>query len=138
MATPENTFIQAVHRHLPPEDDFHREKMSNPYTSGTADVWYSGTKDLWVEYKFVVVPKRDDTMIDLCRGKKPAFSVLQRNWMRRRFNEKRSVWLIIGSAAGGVILYHPDVWEKPISAKDFRACLRTRPQLAQTILNFAG
>ncbi len=24
--------------------------------------------DLWVEYKFIVVPKRDDTMIDLVGG----------------------------------------------------------------------
>ena len=66
-AKPETTFYTSVHRHLPSTDLLHREKMSNPYRGGTFDHWYSGKKaDLWIEWKFVVLPKRDDTMIDIC------------------------------------------------------------------------
>lgn len=62
---PETTFIASVHKHLPKE--LHREKMNNPYSSGTPDVYYSGMKaDLWIEYKFIPrIPAHDTTEIKI-------------------------------------------------------------------------
>ena len=130
-AKPESTFIASVHKHLPPT--LYRVKNNNEYTAGIADVWYSGARDLWIEYKFIAVPKRPETRIDLLTGKNPAISYLQQEWLRSRHGEGRSVGVIVGSKDGGIWL--PGVaWEQPFTAKDFLAHLRTRKDLADTIL----
>lgn len=130
-AKPESTFIASVHKHLPPT--LYRVKNNNEYTAGIADVWYSGVRDLWIEYKFIVVPKRPETRIDLLTGKNPAISYLQQEWLRSRHGEGRSVGVVVGSKDGGIWL--PGVaWEQPFTAKDFLAHLRTRKDLADTIL----
>lgn len=135
MSGPENTFIGSVHKHLPPVEDFFRMKNHNVYIGGIADVWYSGTKDLWVEYKFIVVPKRDDTVIDLI-SKPPKgdsiISSLQQKWLKDRYGEGRSVAVIVGSKEGGV-LFLGNSWGKTYTAATFRSLLRTRAQLAKTI-----
>jgi hypothetical protein len=93
---PENVFISSVHNHLPPK--LHREKMANPYRGGTPDVWYSGDKaDLWVEYKFVILPKRADTVIDV------ELSPLQWEWITRRHLEGRHVAVIVGCKEGAFV-----------------------------------
>lgn len=138
MSGPENTFIHSVHKHLPYEEaggPYHM-KNNNMYNSGIADCWYSGKRDLWIEWKFVEVPKRDDTLIDLHRGKKPAMSVLQRNWLRDRRKEGRNVWVGIGSKDGGILLTIPEAWEHPFTAKHFRTWTKTRKELAGEILAF--
>ena len=130
-AKPESTFIASVHKHLPPT--LYRVKNNNEYTAGIADVWYSGVRDLWVEYKFIAVPKRPETRVDLLTGKNPAISYLQQEWLRSRHGEGRSVGVIVGSKDGGIWL--PGVaWEQPFTAKDFLAHLRTRKDLADTIV----
>jgi hypothetical protein len=136
---PETRFIASVHRHLPPEDEFHREKMANPYRGGTADSWYSGKfNDLWVEWKFIEVPARADTMIDLISGKKPTLSVLQQDWLRDRYNEGRHVLVIVGSKLGGVVFETPKDWTKPLNAAMFRHRLATRAELADRIYTFCS
>lgn len=127
MATPENTFIGAVHRHLPPE--LYRMKNHNQFNSGIADVWYSGPRaDLWVEYKFITVPVRDTTVIT------PELSALQREWLASRHSEGRSVGVIVGSKDGGV--WFPGItWETLIDAGQFRAKLQNRKTLAVSICN---
>ena len=132
---PENQFIDSVHKHLPPESLLHREGMANPYRGGTADCWYSGVRDLWIEWKFVIIPKRDDTVIDINAGKKPSLSALQKDWLARRHDEGRNVWVGIGSKDGGVFLHHRS-WEVPHSAESFRKMLRSRKELAQMITSF--
>jgi hypothetical protein len=133
---PETTFYTNVHRHLPPLSELHREKMANPYRGGTFDHWYSGVRDLWVEWKFIVLPKRGTTLIDICGGKNPSMSALQQNWGERRFDEGRNVWVIIGCAEGGVILRTPLEWSTPFTAHVFRASLQDRKTLAREITNF--
>lgn len=130
-AKPETTFTQAVHRHLPPANDLHREKMYNPMRGGGFDVWYSGLKDLWIEYKFLTLPKRDTTQI------LPSLSELQRIWGRRRHAEGRSVAVIVGCKEGGVIL-EDLAWEQEISTADFKKALRSRAEIAAWILNRTG
>jgi hypothetical protein len=122
---PENQFISGIHKHLVPT--VYRMKNNNPYTGGVADCWYSGTKgDLWVEYKFIVLPKRPDTEITL------DLSALQLEWLRNRHNEGRRVEVIVGATEGGVIFISRD-WEEPILTQNFKERIRTRKQLAEYI-----
>ena len=129
---PENNFISSVHKHLPAK--LYRMKNHNQYNGGIADVWYSGKgRDLWVEYKFIEVPKRPDTTIDLVSGKSPEISALQQEWLRARHEEGRNVGVVIGSKDGGIWL--PGLaWDQTFQAKDFLACLRTRKELAEEII----
>ena len=131
---PENTFISSIHRHLPV--DFYWMKNHNQYNGGIADCWYSGTRaDLWVEYKFIEVPKRAETLIDLCGGRDPPLSKLQQKWLWGRSTEGRNVQVIVGCKAGGVIFTHPEVWSEPISDERFGSFVRDRKSLAQYILS---
>lgn len=133
-AKPETTFYTSVHKHLPSTSLLHREKMSNPYRAGTFDHWYSGMKaDLWIEWKFIVLPKRDSTLIDICGGKKPSMSALQQEWGYRRHHEGRDVWVVIGCKEGGVICRSPIEWKQPFALVGFRARMLTRPQIAEAI-----
>lgn len=126
----ETTFIASVHRHLPL--GVHREKMNNPYRSGTADVWYSGQKDLWVEYKFIpALPKRKETMITL------DLSENQKIWLRERYTEGRHVAVICGCKTGGV-LFTDLSWEEPIQTSVFVARTVTRQVLAKWLLDHTG
>ncbi len=127
---PENTFISAIHRHLPAS--LYRIKNHNPFNSGQADVWYSGSKtDLWVEYKFVVIPKRPDTVI------KFGLSPLQLEWLRSRYEEGRNIAVIVGSKDGGVWLPYLR-WEEPMTAGKFHEELFGRIALASTIENYVN
>ena len=138
MATPENTFIGAVHRHIPVIPGRYHMKNHNAYVGGVADMWYSaGVSDLWIEYKFIKVPVRDSTIIDLIGGKKPSISDLQQEWLRGRHLEGRNVGVLVGSKAGGV--WFPGVeWDRTYSAKEFRDRLKTRQQLAELIISLTG
>ena len=127
----ETTFISSVHKHLPL--GVHREKMNNPYRSGTADVWYSGRADLWIEYKFIpALPKKAKTMIVL------DLSENQKIWLRQRFDEGRSVAVICGCKDGGVVFTHPVAWERGITADAFEIWIRSRAELASWILSMTG
>lgn len=127
---PETTFYESIHRHLPPE--LHREKMHNPFRGGTFDQWYSGkNKDLWVEYKFIVLPKRPATLV-VCN-----LSKLQLDWGRKRLAEGRNVHVIMGSKEGGVILY-PTEWSDSLSAGDFARRTVSRQKIAEWIIHQTG
>lgn len=139
---PETTFYESVHRHLPPVTELWREKMANPYRGGTADTWYSGRRigrckshDLWVEWKFIDLPVRDSTVINLVDGKKPPISELQQSWLRDRHLEGRNVWVIVGCAEGGVVFTDME-WERPLLKSEFAARLLKRPALAHAIEAF--
>jgi hypothetical protein len=132
---PETTFYTSVHRFLPPLSELHREKMANPYRGGTADHWYDAVRDLWVEWKFIKVPKRDDTVIDFVNGKDPIISNLQQEWIKGRCANNRHVWVIAGCDLGGVIMEHPFQWQTPWTAKHFREELLPRKSIAARIWN---
>lgn len=135
MSQPENTFIASVHKHLPAS--LYRMKNHNQYNGGIADVWYSGKRDLWIEYKFIAVPARDDTEINLITGKAPSISYLQQKWLRERHAEGRRVVVIVGSKAGGIWL--PDVsWDGTYTAGGFRGHIKTRSELADLIQNWTS
>lgn len=126
MATPENTFIASVHRHLPV--GLYHMKNHNQYNGGIPDVWYSGPAgDLWIEYKFIAVPKRDDTNIII------NLSELQKNWLRSRFSEGRKVAVVVGCKEGGV-WFDGVSWDHLYTAKDFRSLMDDRKELALQVV----
>lgn len=133
MSKPETTFYRAVHQHLPAP--LHREKMHNPYFGGTWDVWYSGARDLWVEYKFVILPARPATLVN------PGLSELQLVWGRGRYAEGRNLAVIVGcgsgKSAGGIILTDRD-WETPLACAQFKARMLSRRQIAEQIVALTG
>lgn len=133
---PENQFISSVHAHLPPPSKLYRMKNNNEFIAGVADCWYSGKlRDLWIEWKFLVLPVRDSTVIDMMAGKKPIISALQQEWLRERHKEGRHVWVGVGSAKGGVIF--PDLeWEEAFTADEFRRLMSDRKTLAGQIADF--
>lgn len=135
MSGPENTFIQSVHRHLPPVSELYRMKNHNQYTAGIADVWYSGDYDLWVEYKFIAVPKRADTVIEHVGTKSGQVTPLQDDWLASRHKQGRNVWVIVGSKEGGVV-YQNMTWRQPTTAGEFLKALRTRTELASILTSF--
>lgn len=136
MSTPENTFIGSVHKYLPPMDQLYHMKNHNVYNGGIADVWYSGsTSDLWVEYKFFLIPKRAATVVDLVGGRSPMVSGLQQEWLRSRYKEGRNVGVIVGCPEGGV-WFPGTTWENTLPAGLFRDRLQSRKELAEVIRNF--
>jgi hypothetical protein len=135
-AKPENTFISSVHRHLP--QTVYTLKNHNQYNGGIADVWYSGQGgDLWVEYKFIEIPKRPDTVIDLIGGKSPAISPLQQDWLKKRDAEGRDVGVIVGCKEGGV-WFSGVTWDFTYTAEKFRSWLQDRKMLAGYINSLVG
>lgn len=98
---PENKFIKSVHDKL--TEEIYREKMHNPYRGGTADVWYSGKCDAWIEYKWInSVPKKGVLV--------PALSGLQKLWCDGRFSEGRNVYVVVGCPLGAIIFSNPAEW----------------------------
>ena len=122
---PEGTFIASIHRLLPHE--LYRQKNHNQYNGGIPDCWYSGPAgDLWIEYKFIAVPKRDSTQIKI------DLSELQKNWIMSRYSEGRTVGVIVGCKDGGV--WMPGItWQVPYTAESFRASTLGRIALAAII-----
>ena len=128
MSKPETVFINSVHAHLKREA-LYWMKNHNEYVGGVFDCWYSGkgegSTDLWIEYKFVVLPKRDATLVV------PDLSSLQTEWGTDRANEGRNVAVIVGCKEGGVYL-PPGYWA-PLPASEFRRRILTRKALAALI-----
>lgn len=131
MAKPENSFIKHLHDHYV---QCYSMKNHNEYNGGIFDCWYSGagknSRDLWVEYKFIVVPVRDTTVIV------PDLSQLQLDWGTARAAEGRNVRVVIGCKAGGVILTQPQ-W-RGLTTEAFRAALISRRELGEFIDNFVS
>jgi len=129
---PETNFYTGVHRLLP--DSVHTEKMANPYSSGTADVWYSAVGvDCWVEYKFLPsLPVRAPIQ------PLKLLTELQALWLKERHAEGRNVAVIIGWKQGresmGIILQDME-WEQPIPVDQFKARSTTRKEIANALIN---
>lgn len=118
-----------MHKHI----SCYAEKMNNPYRGGTFDVWYSGTRrDLWVEYKFIELPKRDSTVIV------PELSPLQMQWGTHRKKEGRNVAVIVGCRDGGVYLTDESTWATGLTAAHFRQNVLPRRALAAHIDRFVN
>ncbi len=88
----EHGFIDAVHRRLPADPSFMKWKIHDSFAGGKPDAYYCGPlNDLWVEYKFIELPKRVTTQIY------PDLSELQIDWLRFLDACRRPVWVVVGS-----------------------------------------
>lgn len=109
----EHSFIRSIHRRLP--KDIYAWKIHDSYQGGVADAYYSrrGGRDIWIEYKYVPkLPKRPQTPVQL------KLSELQKDWLRERHMDGRTVSVVIGSPAGSLIL--PGItWEREILSDEF-------------------
>lgn len=144
MPKPENLFIARVNDRLPiavrprsakaraaaAGQTIHYEKMNNPYSSGTADGWYSASGgDLWVEFKYLPsVPQRATV------SPSKLLSELQLRWLNGRCEEGRNVAVVIGCPAGGVVLVDR-AWETDLSAEVFKSLILSVDNLADWIRN---
>ncbi len=102
-------------------------KNHNQYNGGIPDVWYSGPAgDVWIEYKFVALPKREATTVKI------DLSELQKNWLMTRHSEGRRVGVIVGCIEGGV--WMPGLtWQVPYTVTSFRKSIALRNALATII-----
>ena len=121
----ETTFYRSILKHLP--SSLYRLKMYNPFVAGPADHWVSGpTADVWIEWKWLTVPKRPATRVTL------GLTGPQSTWLEERSNEGRNVIVIAGCKAGGVIFTERS-WEVPITQKEFVKRLVDRKSIAAWI-----
>lgn len=126
---PETAFYTSVNRLI--DERIHREKTHNPFRGGTFDFWYSGLRDLWVEYKFSPNLHKRKSPLSLHAREARMLSALQVDWARGRIAEGREVWVIVGSQLGGYIRKGQDIFIPILPA------LTTREQIAAEIQRFA-
>lgn len=93
----EHGFVKAVHRHLCP--DVYRWKIHDTYTGGVPDTFYCGPAGpLWVEYKYIKLPKRPTTPINL------GLSELQRAWLQRMLDWDQPAAVVVGFDKSATII----------------------------------
>lgn len=89
----ESGFTQSIMRKL--DKRIYKWKIMSVMQNGVPDCYFSGPAgDLWLEVKYVKLPKRDTTIIN------PGLSALQLKWLNARHKEGRNVALLVGSEAG--------------------------------------
>ena len=93
----EHSFVKSIHRSLPSQ--IYRWKIHDTYTAGVPDAMYAGPSGiLFVEYKWINLPKRETTNINL------GLSALQINWLDRFYLYGHSVMVAVGSTHGVLAL----------------------------------
>ena len=139
---PENKFMGAVHKQLP-DDAIYKMKITPAFTSGEFDVLYEGYEyDLFVEYKFLELPKRRDTMIHPHN----MLSEKQIKWGNRRVartarSNRPLPYMAIGTKVDGnyyglLLEYHPTM--TPFTSETFRACMKPAKDIANRILSLVS
>jgi hypothetical protein len=139
---PENKFMDAVHKQLP-DDAIYKMKITPVFTSGEFDTFYEGhARDLFVEYKFLELPKRYETMIYFDKMLSPN----QLKWGNRRVertaaSDRVPPHLAIGCREKGryfglFLQYTPDM--TPINTKTFRDNLLSAKEIADRILSLVS
>ena len=123
---PESTFTRSILKHLPAT--VYHMKNHNPYVGGIPDLWVSGNRgDAWIEMKFLPrVPQRAIV--------RPftLLSELQLKWLKGRYEEGRTVAVVVGCPDGGIILRDQE-WEWEYDPQMFRDRLVPRKAIAQWI-----
>ena len=102
----ESGFTRYIFKKLPPE--IYKLKIRLAQQNGVPDAYFSGPAgDCWVEFKYITAPKRELTSIT------PNLSHLQTDWLNKRFDEGRTVAVVLGSDIGCYI-YDIKDWTTPI------------------------
>lgn len=127
----EHAYIRSIHYHLKKLEMHSIDvwKINDAFKGGCADAIYDGpAKDLWVEYKFIIPPKRSSTRCI------PALSEQQNFWLTNRYNNHRNIAVIVGSIIGCHIFTSPDQWNTGIT--DFRSNTLSNKEIATAIHAF--
>lgn len=126
-AKPETTWYTRMLKWVSPQA--YRMKNHNPYVSGVADFWFSGTGgDVWVEIKVLDLPKRDSTPVRV------ELSALQLDWLGQRFVEGRNVIVVVGvKGSGGVVMTSPQEWARDWTKPEFEARMISVQEIAAFI-----
>jgi len=107
----EHSFVKAVHRHLPKE--LIRWKIRDTFTGGVPDAYYCGpSSSLFVEYKFIKLPKRSSTIVKL------NLSALQLEFLGKLNSFHQPAAVIVGFISNNnnfSIFLSDAVWTKPLS-----------------------
>ena len=125
----EHSFIRSIHKKLP--DDVYAWKINDNFQGGVADAYYSRAAggDMWIEYKYLSrLPKRPDTVINV------GLSELQKDWLRARLLDGRTVCVIVGSIKGSLILDN-GAWEEPVTTQIFTRNAVETPAVVAYILS---
>ncbi len=139
---PENKFMDAVHKQLP-DDAIYVMKITPVFTSGEFDVLYEGyAHDLFVEYKFLELPKRRDTMIHPHN----MLSDKQIKWGNRRVartagSNRPPPHMAIGTKVDGnyyglLLEYTPTI--SPLTSETFREYMKPAKEIANRILSLVS
>lgn len=127
----EHSFIDAVHRLLPAEPLL-KWKINDPYTGGKPDCYYCGpSDDLWIEYKFVQLPKRASTRVQI------DLSALQADWLSHLDLCGQTAWVVVGSPKRAVVLSIQEALSGLTKAQ-YEARMITFKDLASRIKDHCG
>lgn len=117
----ESAYTRSINKMLPKH--VYRVKLNAPYTAGLPDTWYSSDKgDIWIEWKLVkTTPSRRLTI---------GLSELQKLWLNGRYDEGRSVAVLVGTPSG-VLIVREKQWNEPLTEFTFH----TKRETAEWITN---
>ena len=125
----EHTFWQSLRKMLVPR--VYALKLNLRFIAGIPDVWLSGMEqDLWLELKYIprLPPVVDPTKL---------LTILQMEWLKRRYAEGRYVGVLIGSSDGH--LFFPGLsWQTSMSrGKWIQSGMKTRA-IAEHLIELLG
>ena len=110
-------------------------KIHDSFAGGVPDSYVEGSKsDLWIEYKWCNLPKRDTTLIDLSNPNQ-YLSKLQQEWLRRRFTLGRNDACVILGHDLGCNIFFGLSWETPLTKNDLLKTAFTKVTARNHILN---
>lgn len=129
----EHQWVSSLHQSMRKKyDDIKIWKINDDYAGGVPDACYFGpASTLWVEYKYLVIPKRDSTIIDLT-DKNRYLTALQQDWLTNLYLFNISHAVIVGSPEGGVV-FPGNSWKTPITTKEFRSRVIPKNKIAEIL-----
>lgn len=131
----EKDLIRAVNSHLPPAVYRHSNTWSSMTGNGIPDYYYDGAKrDLWVEWKQLASWPKNGLVGGVAPKKNGHFTPQQYDWMKRRWENGKNVFGIIGLPNGlAVVLTSPTEWHDGAA---WRGRDITRAKVANAIYYF--
>jgi len=101
----EHGYIRKVNAKL--SSGIYKWKIHDSYCGGVPDCFYHDEEGGmgFVEYKYIQLPKRDLTIVDI--GK--LLSPLQHDWIRERARCRIPVAVVVGCEVGGVFFEHNQI-----------------------------
>jgi hypothetical protein len=127
----EHSFRKSFEREMKLSLSWHW-KIHDQFAGGVPDAYYEGTKkDLWVEYKWLKMPKRDSTLVDFSNPDR-YLSKLQQLWIARRHANRGDTAVVIGHEGGCIAFLDLD-WQKPFSVAELNDRTMTKKALCVLI-----